>query len=171
MNAFFFHGELTDVFLHSFLPFIRSFIHSLQDEHIYSDLAYYTELAYCLSVVPYSEPLPRTIQDALRSNRAIVITESVKPFRIVNVNKAWEDLCGYAYLEAKDMTLGSLLRGPETDTLAGNAIFAQLSRGKEAVATLTNYTKDYREFRNRLQVGPLMDGSNVTHFVGVLQEV
>jgi hypothetical protein len=143
MNAFFFHGELTDVFL----PFILSFIHLLQDEKIYSDLAYYTELAYCLSVVPYSEPLPRTIQDALRrSARAIVITESVEPFRIVNVNKAWEDLCGYAFLEAKDMTLGSLLRGPETDTVTGNAIFAQLSRGGEAVATLTNYTKDYRRF-------------------------
>ena len=139
---------------------------------MYSDLAYYTELAYCLSVVPYSEPLPRTIQDALRrSNRAIVITESVEPFRIVNVNKAWEDLCGYAYLEAKDMTLGSLLRGPDTDDSAGNAMFAQLLHGKEAVTTLTNYTKDYRAFRNRLQVGPLMDGSNLTHFVGVLQEV
>jgi PAS domain S-box-containing protein len=139
---------------------------------MYSDLAYYTELAYCLSAVPYSEPLPRTIQDALRrSNRAIVITESVKPFRIVNVNKAWEDLCGYSYLEAKDKTLGSLLRGPETDTLTGNAMFARLSRGEEVVATLTNYTKDYRAFRHRLQVGPLMNGSNVTHFVGVLQEV
>jgi PAS domain S-box-containing protein len=139
---------------------------------VYTDLAYYTELAYCLSVVPYSEPLPRTIQEAIhRSRRAIVITEAVKPFRIVNVNKAWEDLCGYAYLEAKDMTLGSLLRGPDTDTLTGNAMFAQVLRGEEAVATLTNYTKDYRAFRNRLQVGPLKDGSDVTHFVGVLQEV
>jgi hypothetical protein len=50
-------------------------------------------------------------------------------------------------------------------------MFAQLSRGEEAVATLTNYTKDYRQFRNQLQVGPDMEGSNVTHFVGVLQEV
>jgi PAS domain S-box-containing protein len=144
----------------------------LQDENVYSDLAYYTELAYCLSVVPYSDRLPRTIQEALhRSSRAIVVTEAVKPFRIVDVNKAWEDLCGYTYAEAKDKTLGSLLRGPDTESFTGDAMFAQLLRGEEAVATLTNYTKDYRAFRNRLQVGPLMDGSDVTHFVGVLQEV
>jgi PAS domain S-box-containing protein len=124
------------------------------------------------SVVPDSEPLPRTIQDALRrSSRAIVITEAVKPFRIVDVNKAWEDLCGYSYVEAKGKTLGSLLRGPETDALAATALIAQLLRGEEAGATLTNYTKDNRSFRNRLQVGPLMEGSDVTHFVGVLQEV
>jgi PAS domain S-box-containing protein len=124
------------------------------------------------SGVPDSEPLPRTIQEALHSSsRAIVITEAVKPFRIVNVNKAWEDLCGYSYVEAKDKTLGSLLRGPDTDTSAGTAMIVQLLRGEEAGATLTNYTKDNRAFRNRLQVGPLMDGSNVTHFVGVLQEV
>jgi hypothetical protein len=72
------------------------------------------------SIVPDNEPLPRTLQDALRrSSRAIVITEAVKPFRIVNVNKAWENLCGYSYVEAKDMTLGSLLSGPETDRLTG----------------------------------------------------
>jgi PAS domain S-box-containing protein len=125
------------------------------------------------SVAPVSESLPRTIREALRrSSRAIVITEAVKPFRIVNVNKAWEDLCGYSYVDAKGKTLGSLLRGPKTDTAAGTAMFApQLLRGEEAGATLTNYTKDNREFRNRLQVGPLMDGSDVTHFVGVLQEV
>jgi PAS domain S-box-containing protein len=124
------------------------------------------------SVAPDSEPLPRTIQEALRrSSRAIVITEAVKPFRIVNVNKAWEDLCGYSYVDAKGKTLGSLLRGPKTDTAAGTALIAQLLRGEEAGATLTNYTKDNRAFRNRLQVGPLMDGSDVTHFVGILQEV
>lgn len=124
------------------------------------------------SVAPDLKPLPRTIQDALRhSSRAIVITEAVKPFRIVNVNKAWEDLCGYSYVEAKGKTLGSLLRGPETDTYTGTSLIAQLLRGEEAGATLTNYTKDNRAFRNRLQVGPLMDGLDVTHFVGVLQEV
>jgi PAS domain S-box-containing protein len=124
------------------------------------------------SIAPDSEPLPRTMQDALRrSSRAIVVTESVKPFRVVNVNKAWEDLCGYSYVEAKDKTLGSLLRGPDTDNSAGTAMIVQLLRGEEAGATLTNYTKDKRAFRNRLQVGPLMDGEHITHFVGVLQEV
>jgi PAS domain S-box-containing protein len=124
------------------------------------------------SIVPDNEPLPRTLQDALRrSSRAIVITEAVKPFRIVNVNKAWENLCGYSYVEAKDMTLGSLLSGPETDRLTGTALVSQLLHGEEAGAILTNYTKDNRSFRNRIRVGPVMDGSKVTHFVGVLQKM
>jgi hypothetical protein len=45
------------------------------------------------------------------------------------------------------MTLGSLLRGPDGHHGAHwQRYFAQLSRGGEAVVTLTNYTKDYRAF-------------------------
>jgi len=38
---------------------------------------------------------------------------------------------------------------------------------------LTNYTKEGREFRNRIRVGPLYDasGEHITHFVGVLEEL
>ena len=119
-------------------------------------------------------PLPRTLDDALRgSKRAIVITEATAPFRVFDVNRAWEDLCGYSYVESRGKTLGSLLRGPETDQLAATALIAQLLRGEEAGITLTNYTKSGRRFRNRLRAGPIVDPQTqeVTHFVGVLQEV
>jgi len=125
-------------------------------------------------VVLDTAPLPRTLQEALRpSSRAIVITEAAKPFRIVDVNKAWEELCGFSYVEARDQTLGSLLGGPDTDRLAATALIAQLLHGEQAGTTLTNYTKDHEPFRNRLQAGPLTqsEGSEVTHFVGVLQRV
>lgn len=117
--------------------------------------------------------LPRTLADALLpSSRAIVVTEKTTPFRIFNVNKAWEGLCGYSYVESKGQSLGSLLRGPETDPLAVTALINQLLRGEEATALLTNYTKSGRKFRNRLQVGPLYnDIGELSHFVGVLQEV
>jgi PAS domain S-box-containing protein len=121
-----------------------------------------------------NQPLPRTLEDALRpcKKRAIVVTEATKPFKVVDVNRCWEGLCGYSHLESKGKTLGSLLKGPETDQLAATGLISQLLRGEEAGATLTNYTKNGRRFRNRIRVGPLFDNShNVTHFVGVLQEV
>ena len=119
-------------------------------------------------------PLPRTLEDALRkSRRAIVITEAEKPFRIFDVNKAWEKLCGYTHVESHGKTLGSLLHGPETDVLAATGLVTQLVHGEEAGLNITNYTKSGRRFRNRIRVGPLTNGASgkITHFVGVLQEV
>jgi len=126
-----------------------------------------------------SSPLPRTLQDALRptKRRAIVITEATAPFRIVQVNSAWEDLCGYTFTEAKGKTLGSLLHGPDTNPLAATSLITQLLRGEpEAGTTLINYTKDKRRFCNRIRVGPLVDeqvnpADKKVYFVGVLQEV
>jgi PAS domain S-box-containing protein len=121
-----------------------------------------------------SAPLPRTLDDALsrsNQNRAIVITEASLPFKIVDVNTAWEGLCGFSFVECQGKTLGSLLGGPETDKSAVTAVVSQLLRGEEAGAVLTNYTKDGRKFQNHLRVAPLMNGDVVTHFVGVLQEI
>lgn len=120
-----------------------------------------------------NRPLPRTVDEAFRQKgRAIVITEATKPFRVIDVNRTWEGLCGYSFVESKGRTLGSLLRGEETDQLAATAMIARLLDGEEAGATLTNYTKSGRRFRNRLRVGPIFDEEHhVTHFVGVLQEI
>mmetsp|Transcript_23942 Transcript_23942/g.56555 ORF Transcript_23942/g.56555 Transcript_23942/m.56555 type:complete len:405 (+) Transcript_23942:238-1452(+) len=120
-------------------------------------------------------PLPRTLQDALLpSSEAIVITENKMPFRVFNVNEAWEGLCGYSNSESKGKSLGLLLGGKETDTCAVTALIHQLFvHGEEATTVLTNYTKNGRKFRNRLSVGPLYDEetNEVSHFVGVLKEV
>lgn len=62
--------------------------------------------------------------------------------------------------------------GPETDSRAGTGLISQLLQGNEAGATITNYTKQGRRFRNRVRVGALRnDSGEVTHFVGVLQEI
>jgi PAS domain S-box-containing protein len=131
-----------------------------------------------LSIHAYPEdqsddaPLPRSLDEALKqTNRAIVITETVKPFRVVQVSKAWEGLCGFSSEESIGKSLGALLKGPETDPLTVTSLLAHLLRGEEAGAILTNYTKDKRRFRNRLRVGPMVENSKVTHYVGVLQEV
>lgn len=117
--------------------------------------------------------LPKTLEDVMRQkSRAIVVTETTKPFKIVDVNECWEGLCGYSFTEARGKTLGSLLQGPATNQVAATGLVAHLLAGEEAGAVLTNYTKEGREFRNRIRVGPLFDeDDNLTHFVGVLQEI
>lgn len=118
-------------------------------------------------------PLPRTLEDALRpTSRAIVVTETCRPFRVCDVNKAWENLCGYSYLESKGKSLGALLKGPDTDPLAVTSMVNRLMHGEDATIVLTNYTKSGRPFRNRLQVGPLYnEQGDITNFVGILQEI
>mmetsp|Transcript_26441 Transcript_26441/g.62945 ORF Transcript_26441/g.62945 Transcript_26441/m.62945 type:complete len:282 (+) Transcript_26441:155-1000(+) len=130
-----------------------------------------------------NDELPRTLEDALRpSKRAIVVTEPRMPFNVVDVNKAWEDLCGYKYTECHGRSLGSLIKGPQTDPLTVTALINQLLRGEDATAVITNYKKDGRPFQNRLRVGPLYKSSHshngsapnhqeVSHFVGILEEV
>ena len=135
----------------------------------------------------HTSSLPQTLRDALRpTSRAVVITETARPFRVVNVNKAWEELCGYTFVESKGKSLGSLLKGEETDQLAVTAMIHKLLQGEEAVAVLTNYTQAGRKFRNRLHVGPLFDegaqhahgmdasvpaAATPSYFVGILKEV
>jgi PAS domain S-box-containing protein len=119
------------------------------------------------------DPLPRTFRE-LRSptSRPIVVTDKDMPFSIVEVNQAWEGLCGYGYAESHGKSLGTLLQGPETNMASVTAMMSQLLRGEEAGTVITNYTKDGRRFRNRLRVGPLVnDAGETTHFVGVLQEI
>ena len=125
-------------------------------------------------VINVEEPLPKTFDDAVnrQQHRAIVVTEASSPFRVVDVNKEWEGLCGYSYVESKGKTLGELLQGPETNTSAATALVNKLMQGEEAGVVLTNYTKSGRRFVNRVRAGPLIDqeSGQVTHFVGVLHE-
>jgi PAS domain-containing protein len=114
-------------------------------------------------------PLPQQWEEAIRyqTSRAIVITENVRPFRIVHVNTAWENLCGYTKKEAYKQSLGSLLHGPETDIATITSMLFPLLHMTnqtntlpiESGAVVTNYTKDGRRFRNRVRIGPLF-GNN-----------
>jgi PAS domain-containing protein len=128
--------------------------------------------------------LPRTLSEALRVVEApLIITQAQAPFRVWSVNRAWEDLCEYSSAEARNQTVGQLLRGPETDPLATTSLISLLLRGETAGATVYNYTKSGRRFLNRLRAGPLVNDlepepsmrqantGQVSHFVGILEEV
>ncbi|EED90819.1 predicted protein [Thalassiosira pseudonana CCMP1335] len=134
-------------------------------------------------------PLPTKLNDARyeflgsfhqHSQRAMAITETIPPFKIVDVNKAWVDLCGYSREEAIGSTFKSLLQGPETNlelahNLASSLLLddRQSDRNPEFEAILSNYRSDGRMFRNHVRVGPLKDEitGESTYFVGVFKNV
>lgn len=128
-----------------------------------------------ISAAHYSRPLPESISDITpskldRDARAIVVTDTKNPFRIVAVNTAWENLCGYSREECKGRSLG-LLQGPETDLDPVTEMVGKLLQGEQAGAILTNYTKRGRKFQNDIKVGPIIDEMGKTvNFVGVLRE-
>ena len=120
-----------------------------------------------------ARPLPRTYDEATQpdDDRAIVVTEASPPFSVCCVNSSWEGLCGYTESEARGRSLGDLLQGKETDTMAATALVDKLLHGMEAGAILTNYAKGGKKFQNRIRVGPLCDEQGrITHFIGVLRE-
>ncbi len=124
-----------------------------------------------------SQPLPRSIHQ-IRSYlldedaRPLVITEIKSPYRIVAVNEAWVNLCGYTRNESQGRSVGNLLQGPDTDMKNVTSMLSKLLLGEEARATLTNYTKNGKKFKNSIRVGPIVDDMGKTvNFVGVLREV
>ena len=130
-----------------------------------------------LSAESKAQPLPYSINQLNlnvlnKDARPIVVTETRSPYRIVAVNKAWEDLCGYTREECQGRSVGALLQGPETDMKNVMALLSRLLVGEQAEALLTNYTKNGRKFKNRITVGPIFDEMGKTvNFVGVLREV
>ena len=108
-------------------------------------------------------------------NNAVVITSATAPYPIVQVNHAWEQLCGYTQAQAVGQTFhslgiqdGSFTQRHHTDMLA-----QKLQRRERAALHLTNAAADGHLFQNYLRVAPLVDhrqSNQVTHFIGVLQD-
>lgn len=129
----------------------------------------------------YRLRVPKTLSDAYlefgnqgASHRAVAITEAVHPFKIVDVNKSWIDLCGFTRNQAAGKPIRSLLQGPATDQTVAKTLSSLLLLGKDEYdVVLTNYKSNGKPFRNHIQVGPIRDEVTgvTTHFVGVFEEV
>ena len=125
-----------------------------------------------LKTISLKESLPKTMDDALHDERPIVITTTESPFRVVDVNDAWESLCGYRRDEAIGRNIGTLLQGPDTDVESANKMVNSLQQNGFSEITLTNYAKNGRSFKNHIRVGVLSTTSdNDAYFVGVLHDV
>jgi PAS domain S-box-containing protein len=121
------------------------------------------------------QPLPKTLVQAMQpSSRAVVIVESTPPYRVFNVNCAWQKLCGYSLTEARHHTLCSLLTNSEINSVKAKDLVQQLmtEQAEEVEATIVNYKKCGRRYVDHVRVGPLRNKQGkVTHFVGVVEEV
>mmetsp|Transcript_14612 Transcript_14612/g.40609 ORF Transcript_14612/g.40609 Transcript_14612/m.40609 type:complete len:362 (+) Transcript_14612:78-1163(+) len=132
-----------------------------------------------LKKIALKESIPKTMEDALNDERPVIVTSAESPFRVVDVNGAWEGLCGYRRDEAIGRNLRSLLQGSETDIETANNAVRSLREIGFSEAVLTNYTKNGREFQNHLKLGkiPATDSgdrsssSNDIYFVGVLHDM
>jgi PAS domain S-box-containing protein len=154
-------------------------------------LASYTQVAAGSSKAS-EVSLPRSFREALlmddaghRGHRrdsvvsaaaapAIVVTTAEAPHRIVHVNRAWEDLCGYSRQEVLDGTL-SVLQGPKTNAeLADGAVSHLLATRRPVDMYQVNYKKSGEEFVNHVTMGPLPlseESPDVEFLVAVLRQV
>ena len=112
---------------------------------------------------------PKTLEAALQpSSESRVITETSRPYRIVHVNKAWCDLCGYSSEEAVGKTC-SILQGPGTCAHTLRAIEAACEQQESVACKLLNYTRNGHPFVNMLIISPLVGpDSRTTHLLGTL---
>ena len=114
---------------------------------------------------------------------AVVVCDSEPPYRILDVNCAWVDLCGHR----KDAAVGGTFRslgisaGGVTDPALLAGLGGRLGRGQRTAVRLTNRTRGRRDFENYLRVVPVVEdddegqevlsSAKVVRFVGLLQDV
>lgn len=106
------------------------------------------------------------------TNQGIVITDpnqSDNP--IVDVNKAFEKMSGYAAEEIIGKNC-RFLQGDDHEQPAISELRRAIETHQDTVVLLKNYRKDGTMFWNELAVAPIYnDEGAVTYFVGVQQDV
>jgi PAS domain S-box-containing protein len=137
--------------------------------------------------------LPRTLREVLaledplgqaadqgqgqqKKSPAIVVTTAAAPHRIVHVNRAWEELCGYGKEEVvNDNKTLSILQGRKSNADLARSTVSKLVRTHQTVDMYqVNYAKSGREFVNHVTMGPLTlneDSPDVEFLVAVLEQV
>ena len=125
-------------------------------------------------VDPTFSNFPRKSENAIAmsddSPVAVVITESVSPYRVTYVNQAWVNLCGYSRDDVIGCTLGCI-QGRDTNTSKLQQLTSNLIKGIDCSVRLTNYKKSGEAFENNLCVVPLKNKNNqITNFYGTLEE-
>ena len=90
---------------------------------------------------------------------------------IVHVNRAFEAITGYVAAEAVGKNC-RYLQGSDRLQPEITEVRTALAEGRHCSVTLRNYRQDGSMFRNALRLVPVRDdGSQVTHFVGLIRDV
>lgn len=87
--------------------------------------------------------------------QARVLTEGQSPFRILRVNQAWTELCGFLPDEAVGCTF-RIMQGSATSRRSLTELSQKLMAGGPAAQLLINYKKGGEPFINFLQVFVLL---------------
>ncbi len=105
------------------------------------------------------------------STNGIIITDPRLPDNpIVYVNPAFERITGYPAGEVIGKNC-RFLQGGDREQPALEGLRAAIRDGREAHIVLRNYRKDGTLFWNELYVSPVRDGGELTHFIGVQNDV
>ncbi len=100
-------------------------------------------------------------------DQSIVITDPGRPDNpVIFVSDAFEEQTGYAPEDVIGRNC-RFLQGPDTDSVAVEAIRKALDAGAEITIDLLNYRKDGTKFWNRLHIRPLYgDDGTVMFYAG-----
>ncbi|MFB6361275.1 MAG: bacterio-opsin activator domain-containing protein [Halobacteriales archaeon] len=89
---------------------------------------------------------------------------------MVYINDSFQELTGYD----REDVLGwncRFLQGPRSDREALDQMRAAIDNGEEVSVELVNYDADGEAFWNRVDIAPLYDDGELTHFVGFQTDV
>jgi len=116
--------------------------------------------------------IPNTVQTCQRTfDKPVVMTLAEPPYTIVQVNKLWEEMTGYAAEEVVGKASCGILEGAKDDGKAHEELLVEIRYKRPASASLTNYKKSGGMFRNFLLVFPLSTDSRVTHYLWITDQV
>jgi two-component system, cell cycle sensor histidine kinase and response regulator CckA len=103
-------------------------------------------------------------------SQGILITDPNQPDNpIIYASPGFEKLTGYSVEEVLGRNC-RLLQGPNTDAETVEKLRHCIRAGRECSVEILNYRKDGTPFWNALSLFPMANG-NLTHFVGVQQDV
>ncbi|MEQ6885958.1 PAS domain-containing protein [Salicola sp. Rm-C-2C1-2] len=100
---------------------------------------------------------------------SVMVTEASsdpKDSVVVYVNQAFTELTGYSADDVLGKTPG-LLQGPETDKAVTDRLADDLTNHRTFHGSTINYRKDGSPFTIEWKVTPVLDGTEVTHYIAV----
>lgn len=110
-------------------------------------------------------------QEAADASAAPVIITNAKPNTIIYVNRAWEQLTGYSFEEAKGKNPRFLQSG-KTPPAVYKRMWDTLSKGKPFMTEeIVNRRKDGTEYQEQLVVSPIPKHGETAFYVGVFQDI
>jgi PAS domain S-box-containing protein len=110
-------------------------------------------------------------QEATGASATPVIITAAKPNTIIYVNRAWEQLTGYSFEEAKGKNPRFLQSG-KTPPVVYEKMWDTLSKGKPFMTEeIVNRRKDGTEYQEQLVVSPIPKHGETAFYVGVFQDI